>query len=1368
MSPDIPSIPGYEILELLGQGGMGTVYLSRDLRLERRVALKLLPHWLAANPSARQRFLNEARAAAALEHPNICTVYEVGETPDGVVYIAMSYCQGRTLEHRLAEGPLPVGEAINHAADIARALAKAHEKQIIHRDIKPANIMLPAEGGLKILDFGVAKLPDANLTWTGGVIGTAAYMSPEQSRADPVDHRTDVWALGVVLYEMLCGRRPFDGATQAALLYAILASEPLPVSAIRRDLPSSLDSLIRRLLSKEPDDRPASAQELAQELAALGAMFPAGAARADAGPSTLSLEGERRPVALLAARLDGYDRLVERLDPADAEVIQSRIRNAVLDLADRHHAYIAHFHDDDLLWLFGVQASREDDALRAVKAAHELIASVEEIGAGLESRLGTPLQGRAGVHVGPVIVQGGRTPERPWKVTGAPIGVATRLASEADPGAVRVSPECERLTRPFARSTWTPYVGRAGELNTLSALVDDARRGQGQAVSIVGEAGVGKTRLVGELRARCGSEGVRVLVGRCHPEGRGTPYLPFIEVLGEALHLSSQETAAGRATEVVSRVKALAPSLVEYLPLYFHLLSIASDEHPLPRHLHGEHLQAAVNEALAALITPRAGVATLLFLEDVQWADAGSRMVLTQLAEVAPAHPLLLAATGRADAAVDWGSASPLVIQLGPLDQQSTESVVRAMLQAERSDAALTAWLHERTGGNPFFLEEAVQALLEEQAVAVVDGTAVLRHPDRPLQLPETVQAVIRARIDRLDPDTRETLRVASVVGRDFGRAVLERVLGRPAGLPGHLDRLKAAGLVQQIRVAPEATYRFKHSLIHEAAYASLLAHQRRSLHGATGRAIEQLFGERLDEQLESLARHFGHAEEWRDAVRYGMQAARRAANLNQFAEALDLLELVHGWLIRVPAAEHQSDRADVLLLQERMCETLGLRDRQQGLIKEVIALQSPNGPSTRLAEAHLRQGDLLTLLGRFDGAAGALTSSLRMSRELADRDGERNALRSLGMLRWHEGRNEEALRFVEEAVALDRDREDVEALVGDLHNLGTILKSMKEYDRAIASLDEALYRCIELADPIGEMYATHAIANIHRELGDTERAREYHHRADGMVLAARKPVLRSFSLMALASIALEEGAPDEALGLYQDVIDICRKAHHAEGLAQALRARGEVLLGTGLASEGTSHLNEAAGLFAQLQDAPGELGALEGMISAHTRDQRTPATEQWTVRALALAEALDDSRKQVSLRNSLGILAWERGDYSRALEHYERARELVRGTDQRADEGLVLNSLGVTLNRLGRHEDARRVLLESAALNEATGQRLLQAHALAALGETCAASGLPGPARRYYEEALAIRTDLGHADAVERLAGRVRELGGATAEEVS
>jgi len=1358
VSATVPCIPGFEILSQLGEGGMGTVYLAWDVKLQRRVALKLLPDRLAADDSARRRFLLEARTAAALEHPNICTIYAVDETPDGHVYIAMSYYEGRTLQQRLAVGPLSVGEAVAYAADIARALAKAHEKGIIHRDIKPANVMLTAEGGVKILDFGIAKLPGSDLTQTGFVVGTAAYMSPEQTSGDSVDHRADIWALGVVLYEMLTGRRPFNAESPAALMYAIHATDPVPLSAWRADLPVVLDSLVRRMLSKQATDRPASAGELAQELGALATLLGAEPATGER-PSAVTLDGERRTIALLAGRLDGYDQLVERLPPEEAERILSRVRSVVLDVVEGNNGRIDHFVGDELLCLFGLEVSEEDDAVRAADAASELIVRVGNVAIGLEQSLGLLLRLGTGVHVGTLVVRPGRTAERRWQVSGSPIAVATRLGAEAEPGTVRLSPQCQRLIERFARSPLIPFAGRAAELGTLGTLLDSAKRGEGQVAAIIGEAGVGRTRLLGEFRARFALGGVRFLTGRCHPRSR--PYLPFIEVLGEVLELSAHDHRVAAEADVVARVGALDDSLMELLPLYLHLLGIASKDHPLPRQLQGEQLQAALNDALAALVTAGAErQAVVLFIEDLQWADAASRTLLKQLAEITPAHSMLLVATSRVDAAMDWGSATPVTIHLGPLDRDPSETVIRSMLQADRVAPGLASWLHERTGGNPFFLEEACRSLVEEHAVKVHDGTALLATPDQPLHLPATVEAVIRARVDRLDPATREILRVASVLGRDFGRSLLEQVLGRPPGLSPALERLKAAGLVQQTRVAPEPAYRFKQSLTHEVVYDSLLEHQRRTLHGATGRAIEELFRDRIDEQLGILAYHFSRAAEWRVAARYGLQTAQGAANSGQFAEALEVLDRAKGWLAHLPDDPDRCNQAtDILFLQERTCETLGLRERQQQLIDEVIALLPPDDASPRAAEAHLRQGDLFTLVGRFDRGAAALETSLRLSRERGDATGEGNALRSLGLLRWHEGRNEEALRYAEQAATLDRQRGDVDAIVRDLHNLGTILKGMKAFDRAVACLQEALDLCEQLGDPIKQVYSAHTLANVHRELGHIDVARQYLRRADDIAAARRMPVERSFMLVALAHIALQQGAPEEAIRLYREAVEMSRKARHAEGLAQALRMLGERLVELGNAAEALPYLQESAGLFAQLQDANGQLEALEGMIRAGRQGAGREHTQSWCMQALALAEALDDAPRQASLRNLLGIFAWERTDFADALTHYEAALAEVRRTDQRADEGLILNSLGVTLNRLSRYDDACRVLDESVTLNEAAGQRLLLAHALAALGDACAATGRGGDARRFYQRAETIRRDLGDAGAADRLAQRVKEF---------
>ena len=206
--PGMEILGHYQIVHRLGRGGMGVVYSARDLRLERTLALKFLPAHLSADTCAKQRLRVEAQAAAALDHPNICTIHEIGETADGQLFIAMAYYRGETIEARLARGPMPPHEAIAVAIQAAQGLVKAHGHGVVHRDIKPANLMVTTEGALKILDFGIAKVPGVHRSSPGQRIGTVAYMSPEQVRGEPLDGRTDVWSLGVVLYEMLTGGAP--------------------------------------------------------------------------------------------------------------------------------------------------------------------------------------------------------------------------------------------------------------------------------------------------------------------------------------------------------------------------------------------------------------------------------------------------------------------------------------------------------------------------------------------------------------------------------------------------------------------------------------------------------------------------------------------------------------------------------------------------------------------------------------------------------------------------------------------------------------------------------------------------------------------------------------------------------------------------------------------------------------------------------------------------------------------------------------------------------------------------------------------------------------------------------------------------------
>jgi tetratricopeptide (TPR) repeat protein/DNA-binding winged helix-turn-helix (wHTH) protein len=265
-----PLAPGcriaqYEILELLGGGAMGEVYKARDQRLGRIVALKFLPAELARDPSARRRFLHEAQAVAQLDHPNVATIYEVGESEGGRAYLALAFYEGETLQRKLEGGPLPLAEAVGIARQIARGLSAAHQRQIVHRDVKPANIVILPDGTIKLLDFGLAKMVGAtSLTRLGASPGTPAYKSPEQTRGEKVDPRSDLWALGVVLYEMVTGRVPFGGEYEQAVIYAILNQPPRPLDG---EVPAELVAVIDRALSKDAAERYQTAEEMEAYLA---------------------------------------------------------------------------------------------------------------------------------------------------------------------------------------------------------------------------------------------------------------------------------------------------------------------------------------------------------------------------------------------------------------------------------------------------------------------------------------------------------------------------------------------------------------------------------------------------------------------------------------------------------------------------------------------------------------------------------------------------------------------------------------------------------------------------------------------------------------------------------------------------------------------------------------------------------------------------------------------------------------------------------------------------------------------------------------------------------------------------------------------
>ncbi len=1433
----------YLLQESIGGGGMGVVYKAWDTRLERTVALKFLHTYLLDDAAARERFRVEAQAAAGLDHPNICTIYEVGETQDGRFFIAMPYYHGETIAQRLAHGPLTVPESVSVALQTARGLAKAHDCGIVHRDVKPANLIATDDGVLKILDFGIAKLSGAALTVPGATPGTTAYMSPEQTRGDSIGAATNAWSLGVVLYEMLAGVRPFAGGDAPAVRAAICGAEPEPIAARRADVPPALDQLVRAALAKDAARRPSMAA-VSGELEAVGAFLGLSVApgslpwgrderdRTDAA-ALVKPEGEGRDAAIVAVRVAGYAELLESRGPDEALRDVQRVRALLAETAESFGGVVNGFDESGGTLLFGVPHAREDDCVRAARAAAALVAGGSDSSDG-DGAPASSLRLHVGLDTGRVIVRPVERGGLSFHVAGPAVDLAARLADLSPAGRVWIGPRCRRLLEPPLRLTLrdglsvpdgdrtvspyelageseektrleaalrhgdlTPYTARDHELAQVRACLDDACAGAGRFVLVLGEAGMGKSRLLHELLPVVQDRGATLLRGRCLSYGASTAYLPFIDVVRDALGLTPH--ASETPVAALARVRASMPELEEFLPLYLHLLAVPGTEPRITPPLHGEKFRINAQEAIAALLTVTSRQRpTVVLLEDWHWVDDASHAVLAQIAELVARYAVLVVVTSRPGYVTDWGTVAPnATVHLAPLAESSTADLLRAVLGARRVPDPLVTRLHERTGGNPFFIEEICHDLLEDGALRVADGAVEVAEAIDALHLPGTVQAVIRARLDRLDAAARETLLVASVVGREFGRDLLERTLDNASHLNAAIRSLKAAGLVEQTGVAPRATYRFRHVLMQEAAYATVLEHRRRALHGRVGAAIEADGAAVPDDQFERLAHHFERAEIWDKAVHYAVLAAERAGTLADFAEAMQVLERARGWLARMPDTDvRQRLAVDLLLRQERLGETMGLRDRQQRLIDEMVALLLAGGDDAQRAEVYLRQGDLHTLMRRFDAADDALQQCVALRRALGDAVGIRHALRSLGLLRWHQGRDEDALECIEEALAIDRDRRDTIAIVGDLSNLGYVLKGMGYYESA----EERLLEGIDLSERIlagdadqiakGEAavkqhYLVHNLANVYRQLGQSERALELMRRATERAGGERLPIQLSYHYTSIAHLCLVAGRIDESLDHYRAAIDFTRRANFVPGLSLSLRMLGEVLATLGRRAEALPLLEEAAHLFAQLGNRTSEGELWEDIARVHEAEHRDPeALSAWArARALrrelhdvageltaaeglgrvtrrhvaepslalphyqdaaSMAATLGERRTEGRLRNVIGILEYQRRSYAAALEQYHLAVAAFDACDDADGVGLSLNSIGATLRSMGRHADARTSLGRALDHNERTGRPELLGHTLGMLGAVEMDAGAPDRAIPLLERSLAIRVERG------------------------
>jgi predicted ATPase len=806
----------------------------------------------------------------------------------------------------------------------------------------------------------------------------------------------------------------------------------------------------------------------------------------------------------------------------------------------------------------------------------------------------------------------------------------------------------------------------------------------------------------------------------------------------------------------------------------------------LPSYLEGEDLQAALGEALISVFTlGSAGRPLVMLLEDWHWADEGSKEVLFQLREMLSAYPLLVVVTSRpiqsGESPVPTGD---LHIELSPLGGGPAAEMLSAACNGAKIPAELSELISEKTGGNPFFIEELCRTLLESETLVIEDGQARLAGSVDRLQIPDTVEAVLKSRLDRLDPEAREVLRCAAVVGRLFGFELLSRVVPSRPRLEAALETLRSGGLIQRTGLVPEPTYRFKHALTLDVTYESLLERQRKERHAMVGNAIESLYADNTEEQSARLAVHFAAAEDWDKAIHYGLAAASRAESLWRLPETVETLNRTRGWIERSnkDPAERTSLLVALLLDVERHLEKLGRRDEQQAVIDDLLELLPPDVSTKELGEACLRQGDLYTLQDMYAEAQPLFKQALEIAGQLGDDELRGRIIRSFGHLQWRQGNYNEAVPWLEQAIEQARNSDDTSRLIVDLLNLGRALRRQDKFDRAMEIGDEALGLANETGNPVDQSYAYNYKGHLLRAMGRADDAIEAFEEGGRLAREAGIPAREAFNRLGAAAIYLEKGQLDEGLAAYKESVQLARRANRADQLAQSLVLLAEALVNCGRPDEAIGHFEEAievlrrigmeeplVSAIAQLANAQqhaGHVGAegtwrqalemqervgdRQGTMTAFERlaslrRAADPSESHWLFRrALSLSTEAGDSEAEARIRNSLALLAWQSGEFDEAEKQYRKAASILRRAPHKEELGIVLNGLGAVLTKQDRANEALKILKEALATNREYRQEGAEADSLSALGAAARACGGLADSAKWYQECVNCRRKLG------------------------
>jgi len=1052
-------------------------------------------------------------------------------------------------------------------------------------------------------------------------------------------------------------------------------------------------------------------------------------------------EGERRIVTMLFCDVVGSTAMAERLDPEAWTEIMNEVFEVLIAPIHRYEGTLARLMGDAIFAFFGAPTAHEDDPVRAVRAGLEIVDAITAHRAERELDLNV----RVGINTGPVVVgEVGSERSVEYTAMGDSVNVAARMEQTADPGTVRITEDTARLVedwfelgpgtpievkgkaapvtahavlgrRSRARAVIEPtsssatLVGRHREMETLDGAVQETLRGSGRMVALVGEAGLGKSRLIDETRrlwndrrpeTGFGGSDIRRLweSWRCVSYDRTRPYAQYRRVLSALAGIADTDPPDVVREKLAATVE---PEATEWLEPHMRVWrSLFGVPEPGEDQLEGEAFREAITE-LVPTATRWFSVEPRMFVfEDLHWCDDASMDLLIETASALEDLPALLMFAFRPDVPVSerlrrWMATEhpdrSTEIVLAPLPADASGSLIDQLVP-DASDV-VRAELLARTEGNPLFLEEFAATVRTQGA-------------DR--EIPASLQALITARLDTLDDDARRTLQLASVIGRSFGEPELGAVAGDGAVLRGRLETLERAGLISETAADPEREYAFHHSLTQEAAYGTILLRERRALHLQVGDALERRYAARLEEYAPVLAHHFDRAGDDARTLRYASLAGDHAARLYANTDAIEHYDAA------IEAATRLGDGDALLghlyLSRGRAMQLAGRYDDAERNYEEMRARGEEYGNGAAALEAIMSLTTLYTTAtSKFDAERGerAAHRAVELARDLGDRAAESKALWNLmNLFIYSSGDQREALEAGERSLELARQVDARDQMAFTMTDLWRPYASAGDLDTARRTLEEALpiWRELENLPMLTENLA--GTAQLSYLTGDDDRALALAQEGYAVATSTGNLWGQAYTLMAVFEVHTDRGDLGHSIDLMREAIDAGERVGFLAPLVTTRATLGV--------------------LFAYLGDRAAGMEAARLTVEVAT--DRLPSARPWPLMCLAeihllagdpdrAEAAVDDcdpdllpelARTQASLRVPLlrGAICLARGEHHRAIEVADTvlARLDQMGVRYLMEDALLLK--GRAMSGAGRHLEAEGSLREARATATASGHR--------------------------------------------------------------